>query len=80
MGEQRAVRERISRSQAVGAYFGIDDNLPINSYFVYLCSLRTDNLICVHNAVFGYNNCELNFTLEARLMFKGKSVDGEIPA
>ena len=38
MGEQRAVRESIYSNQADGAYFGIDDNLPIND-ILFVCTV-----------------------------------------
>ncbi len=79
MGEEIAARESIYANQANGAYLRIDDNLPINDIIVCLHSFIADNLIFVHNASFGYNRCKFNSMLEAALMFKSKSINGEIP-
>ncbi len=77
MGEEIAARESIYANQANGAYLRIDDNLPINDIIVCLHSFIADNLIFVHS--FGYNRCKFNSVLEAALMFKSKSINGEIP-
>ncbi len=78
MGEDIAARVSIYDNQAAGTYLGVDGNLSINDT-VSLHSFVANKLIYVHNAVFGYNRCRFNFTLEAALMFKGESIDGEIP-
>ena len=77
MGEQRAVRESMVCNQADSVYFGIDDHLPIADNIVCLRSFFADKLIYVHESAFGYK-CKFDSTLEAVLMFKSKSINGEI--
>ena len=77
MGEEIAARESMYNHQPDGPYLWLDGVLPIHDG-VCLHSFATNKLIYVHNAVFGYNKCKFNFTLEAALMFKGESIDGEI--
>ena len=82
MGEELAAGASIYdiyNSKADLACFGLDGNLPINDT-VRLHSFTANKLIYVHNAVSGYNCCKFNFTLEAALMLKGVSINGEVPA
>ena len=76
MGEKRAVRESISSLD--GTNLGTEYRLSINSNFVCLGSLQADNPIYVHNYAFGYNKCKPGAILEEALMFKNKSINGEI--
>jgi hypothetical protein len=78
MGKRIAARESIYDNQVDGAYLEIDDKLLIN-HIGCLHSFIADTIIFVHNTFFGYNECKFNFTLGAALMFKGESIDGEIP-
>ncbi len=45
---------------------------------VCLHSFYADKLIYVHNTALGYNKCKFNSTLEAALMIKSKSINGEM--
>ena len=78
MGEQRATRESMVSNQVDDIYFVTDNHLPITDNIVCLRSSCADKLIYVHNNALGYNKCKFNSTLEAALMFKSKSINGEI--
>jgi hypothetical protein len=78
MGEQRAIRESIVGNQANGIYLGIDDQSPAVDNIVCLHSFFADKLIYVHNNALGYNKCKFNTIPEAALMFKSKSINGEM--
>ena len=78
MGEQRAVREGIVSNQVDGIYWGLDGHLSDVSNIIRLLTFYPDNLICAHEDAFGYNKCKFNSTLEVALMFKSKSINGEI--
>ena len=78
MGEQRAVGESIVSNQADGINLGIDYHLPITRNVLHLHSFCADNLIYIHNTALGYNKCKFNSILEAALMIKRKSINGDI--
>jgi len=81
MGEQRAVREGIVSNQVDGIYWrldGLDGHLSTISNIICLRTFYPDNLICAHEDAFGYNKCKFNSTLEVALMFKSKSINGEV--
>ena len=81
MGEQRAVRDGIVGNQVDGIYLGLDGldgHLSAISNIICLRTFYPDNLICAHEYAFGYNKCKFNSTLEVALMFKSKSINGEI--
>jgi hypothetical protein len=82
MGEESASGANIYdiyNSKADLACFGLDGSLPINET-VHLHIFAANKLIYSYNAVSGYNWCKFDFTLEADLMLKGVSIDGEGPA
>jgi len=72
MGELIAARESIYNNQSDLAHFGIDDNLSINDFVVCLHSFDADNLMYVHNDIFGYDNCKFNSALKGTLMPKSQ--------
>jgi hypothetical protein len=78
MGEQSAVGDSIVRNQANGIYSGLDNHLQNIGNIGCLRNIYGDKLKYVHNAAFGYGNCEFNLILEAVLVVKHKSFDGEI--
>ena len=78
MGEQRAIRESIVGTLAGDVCWAEDDRLPITDNITCLHSFFADKLIYVHTTAFCYNKCKFSFTLEAALMIKSKSTNGEI--
>jgi len=63
MGEEQiAARESIYDNQVDDTYFGIEGHRLVHDT-VRSCSLSSNKLIYVHNAVFGYNRYKFNFTL-----------------
>jgi hypothetical protein len=78
MGEQKAVREGIVTNQVDGIYWGLEGHLSTISNIICLHTFYPDSLICAHEYAFGYIKCKFNSTLEVALMFKSKSINGEI--
>jgi hypothetical protein len=78
MGEQRAVREGIVSNQVDGIYWGLDSHLSTINKIVFLRTFCPDNLMFAHEYAFGYNKFKFDSILEAALMVKSKSINGEI--
>ncbi len=78
MGEQKASGEPITCCQADGVCLRSGCHPKDSFVAVCLTSLFGDNLISVHSTAFGYNKCRLDFALEEALMFKCKSINGDV--
>lgn len=81
MGEESAAGAIIYDTydcKADVACSGLEVSLTITDT-AHLHTFTANKLIYVYNAVSGYNWCKFNFTLEAALMLKGVSIDGEVP-
>ena len=79
MGEEIAALDSIydiGGDKLGSTHFLVEGNLPIKKN-IFLYSFVANKLIYVHNAVSGYNETKFRFALEAALMFKDESINGE---